>query len=656
MLPIKRVALFKHGVGHFERTGTVEGDQDIVLSFKKDQMNDVLKSLTALDYCGGTFAAMGYDSEAPLARRLSELNLTLPDKRAISEFLDRVKGTRVSVVKAGNMLTGVIMGIDEVTRAVEGGTVIEAHLALLIDGKRLARIPLLEVEELEFLDEELSLDLQRLLDLLYSGLRKEQKRLVIHARGSGSRELSLSYVTEAPQWKTTYRIVLPGASEGKPLLQGWAIVDNPTEEDWKGVTLSLVAGLPISFVHDLYTPRYQKRPEVRVKEEAAVAPPVVEAGLSMSMPAAPPSGSGAFDEKCLEEEGVYGEPAGAAKRMSAPRFMAAAAGSSVEVHTRTQEVGDLFAYEITEPVDVGRGSSALVPIVQAEADLERVAFYNAEIRKKNPMTAFRFKNTTGLFLEGGPATVFEQGQYVGEAMLESMRKAEERIVPYSVELGIVVKSEIYYRREEVTRITKSGQYIYKHYDEVKITEYEFASRLDRNVTLYVDHGFEYGTRKDTPPPVEETERFWRFMLEVPAEKTTPFKVSELQQAYESIRIPGIAYEEIVQMVSDKLISGSTRKSLEAVADQAEKIRRLEEEMTKKKQELARIDKGQERLRKNIQVLGSSTEENKLRQKYVSTLSVEEDRIDKLRSDLARQEEEHQRMYDALTRFAEELEL
>lgn len=656
MLPIKRVALFKHGVGYYERSGKVENDQDIVLSFKKDQMNDVLKSLTALDYDGGTFAAMGYDSEAPLARRMSELNLTIPDKKAISEFLDRVKGTRVSLAKANAAIEGVIMGIDEVTRVFEGQQIIDAHLAVLVDDERLMRIPLLEIEELKFLDEDLSNDLSHLLDLLHSGLRKEQKRLVIHARGSGERNVSISYVIEAPQWKTTYRIVLPGKSAEKPLLQGWAIVDNPTEEDWKAVTLSLVAGLPISFIHDLYTPRYQPRPEVRVQEEMAVAPPVVEAGMPMPAAAAAPPEAMAGDDLEYMEECLSDRPEPMATRMAPKKSMIGAAESSMEVHTHTQEVGDLFAYEITDPVDVDRGSSALVPIAQTEADLERVAFYNAEIRYDNPMTAFFFENSTGLFLEGGPVTVFEEGQYVGEAMLDSMRKNEERIVPYSVELGIKVKSNTHYRTEAVTKVSKSGQWIYKHYDEVKVTTYEIVSRLDRDVTLFLDHPFEYDTLHDTEKPEEKTDRFWRFKMDVPGDKTTEFKVGELKHAYESINIPGIAYEEIAQLVSDKLISKAVKKYLESVADRAREIYELEREMTKRREELARIDQGQERLRKNLKVLGNSTEENKLRQKYVATLTAEEDRIETLRAEIEKMEETLEQMRDALNEYVEEMKL
>jgi len=639
MLPITRVVLFKHGVGYFQRAGAVRDDQTIELSFKASQMNDVLKSLTALDYGGGTFAALSYDSEEPLERRLAELNVSIPEGGAISAFLDRLKGARVSVPRGESQLQGSVVGIEEVERTEQGAVVKDAHLAVLADEGRLVRVPLLEVEELRFLDESVQRDLRSLLDIFFSGLRKDRKRLSIQARGQGERDVSLSYVIEAPVWKTSYRIVLPGEGDDKPLLQGWALVDNTTEDDWDGVTLSLVAGLPISFIHDLYTPRYRRRPVVEVQEEAAVAPPVVEAGMRLAEEAD-------YDEE-MDEMDMLAAPVAAAapqrlmRAKMAPRArpapapsMPRAARESVQVHTRTQEVGDLFAYEITQPVDIGRSRSALVPILQTDADMERVVLYNPEIREKNPMTAFRFKNGTGLTLEGGPVTVFEGDSYVGEAMLDTMRKDEERLTPYSGELGVTVKRESHNVREDYTRVQKHGTWLYKHYRQLFVSEYSFFSRLEKPMTAYVDHRFRFKVREDTPDPVEVTDNFWRFKLELAPKKETELTVKEVSEQYESIEISGIARTAIHQMVKEELISEKVRVALEAIADLAEKIARIEEQIGKKEAAEAKLEAGQARLRENLKALGTSSEETRLRQKYVTKLTKEEERIETLRREVA----------------------
>ena len=341
MLPITRVVLFKHGVAYFQRTGDVQDNQLLELDFKASQMNDVLKSLTALDFGGGSFSALSYDSEEPLERRLQELNIRVPERGAIAAFLDLLRGARVGLPRGSETLEGVVVGIEEVARQQGEMVIREPHLALLADGGKLVRVPLLEVDELSFLDESVQRDLKALLDILFSGLRKDRKRLSIQTLGDGKRQVSLGYVVEAPVWKTSYRIILPEKTSDESLLQGWALVDNTTEDDWNAVELSLVAGLPISFVHDLYTPRYRQRPVVRVEQEAAVAPPVGEAG-AISEP------EECYDDDemdmCLEEAEAPMMRAKKSRMMppmappSPAPSRAEAARSSVQVQTRTRRI------------------------------------------------------------------------------------------------------------------------------------------------------------------------------------------------------------------------------------------------------------------------------------------------------------------------------
>src|SRR5271169_5629677 len=86
-LPVRRVVLYKNGVGYFEHLGRVRGSQDVHVDFTSAQLNDVLKSLTVLDLAGGRITGVDYNSEAPLARRLATLRLALGERPSVSEFL-----------------------------------------------------------------------------------------------------------------------------------------------------------------------------------------------------------------------------------------------------------------------------------------------------------------------------------------------------------------------------------------------------------------------------------------------------------------------------------------------------------------------------------------------------------------------------------------
>jgi hypothetical protein len=245
---------------------------------------------------------------------------------------------------------------------------------------------------------------------------------------------------------------------------------------------------------------------------------------------------------------------------------------------------------------------------------------------------------------------------VGEAMLDTMRQQDERLTPYSVELGITVKHEESHVRENYTRVAKSGTYIYKYYRQLRKTQYDFNSRLDRKVDAYLDHRFHYNVREDTPEPTEITDNFWRFKVELAPKKTTKFAVCEVSEQAESIEISGIAKAAIYQMVNEKLISEKIKVALEKIADKAEEIRDIEEEIGKKEQEEQKIEKGQKRLRENLKALGTSTEEAKLRQKYVSSLGKEEERIEKLRHEVAGLNEKLEREQDVLDDMVEKLDL
>lgn len=272
-LSIRRVVLYKHGVGYFERRGGVVGSNALHLDFKARDMNDVLKSLTVLDLSGGSVSAVSYDSTKPLEQLLAEATIRIPEDGSLTALLGQIKGARVRARVGGGQVEGAIIGLESLALAAGETSLVRPFLTLLVGGS-LRTFDVLDISELEFLDEAVRKDLEFYLATVLSSYKKDSKRMTILTSGEGEREVFVSYVLESPVWKTSYRILL---DEGEPpLLQGWALVDNTGDEDWVDVSLSLVAGLPVSFVHDLYNPRYMQRPVVEVRTEAAAAPVIPE--------------------------------------------------------------------------------------------------------------------------------------------------------------------------------------------------------------------------------------------------------------------------------------------------------------------------------------------------------------------------------------------
>ncbi|HEX4947705.1 MAG TPA: carboxypeptidase regulatory-like domain-containing protein [Blastocatellia bacterium] len=275
-LPLRRVILYKHGVGYFERLGKVNDDQQITLSFDTTQMNDVLKSLVVLDLNQGKIGAVNFDSVKPLDKRLEEFGFVLDDTNAagLTMLLGQLKGSRVEVKTATASSIGTVVGLEKRTKTQGQERSESQELVLIVEGE-LRSVPQDQIRGIKLLDTKLRGDLERYLGVLQSTVKKNARTLSISANGRGARDLFVSYVVEAPVWKTTYRVVLD--EKKKPFLQGWAVVDNVQDEDWTNVSLSLVAGMPVSFIQDLQQPRYKRRPVIAPPDEMAMTPQVAEA-------------------------------------------------------------------------------------------------------------------------------------------------------------------------------------------------------------------------------------------------------------------------------------------------------------------------------------------------------------------------------------------
>jgi hypothetical protein len=278
-LPVRRVVLYKNGVGYFEHLGHVRGNQKVLVDFTSAQLNDVLKSLTVLDLTGGRIAGVSYNSEAPLTRRLRELRLPLGEQTTLAQFLSALRGARLEVRSGGTAVSGRLLSIERKTR-ISGGTTLEVdYLTLITDAGEVRGMEIAPGTSVRIGERDLNQEVGRYLTLVASTRERDLRRMTILTTGSGDRQIYVSYISEVPVWKTTYRVVLPGKSGARPLLQGWAVVDNTVGEDWNDVELSLVAGAPQSFIQQLSQPYYVRRPVVPLPEAAALTPQTHEAAL-----------------------------------------------------------------------------------------------------------------------------------------------------------------------------------------------------------------------------------------------------------------------------------------------------------------------------------------------------------------------------------------
>jgi hypothetical protein len=281
-LPVTQVILFNSGVGHFTRSGKVEGEARVDLTFPEQDINDLIKSMTLRDLSpNGRVAAVTYDSHDPIDRTLASFAINLNNSPNLASILTQARGEQVELTLVNNPnqpgnLTGKIIGVEQQQQASKEGPAVPVSLLNLWCAEGVRAVKLGEVQRLRFTNPVIENEVRRALETLALSHDSQKKAVSLHFAGEGKRKVEVGYVVENPIWKTSYRLVL---KEGKPYLQGWAVVENPTDEDWAKVTMALVSGRPISFKMDLYNPLYVGRPTVEPELFASLRPPTYAGAL-----------------------------------------------------------------------------------------------------------------------------------------------------------------------------------------------------------------------------------------------------------------------------------------------------------------------------------------------------------------------------------------
>jgi hypothetical protein len=279
-LSLAQVILFSSGVGYFQREGTVEGNARVDLSFPAGDVNDLLKSLVLQDRGGGKVGIVSYDGTEPLEKTLRSFALDLTANPTFGQLLNQARGEKVEIVLqnvtggAPGTLTGVIVGMESQAEGTK-----EVHQLNLLCAEGVRCVPLAQVQRVRFLNGTLDAELRRALEVLAAAHNAQKRGVSLHFVGDGKRPVRVGYVVESPLWKTSYRLVMDKKT-GKLALQGWAVVENTTDEDWADVRMALVASRPISFLMDLYQPLFLPRPTVEPERFASLRPPEYQGALT----------------------------------------------------------------------------------------------------------------------------------------------------------------------------------------------------------------------------------------------------------------------------------------------------------------------------------------------------------------------------------------
>jgi hypothetical protein len=648
-LPVRRVVLYKTGVGYFEHLGNVRNRQDVAIRFTSAQLNDVLKSLTTIDMGNGQVAAISYNSIAPMEQRLGALRIPLGPNATTVDVLGALRGARLEVTAPSGVVSGRLLGVERQNRAKDGETVIDDVISLVTDGGNVRNFALTPALHVRILDNELRQEVARYLDVVGSTRDQDVRQMVISTSGSGERPLFVSYVSEVPIWKTTYRLVLRDHdSKAKPLLQGWAIIDNTIGEDWNGVELSLVAGAPQSFIQDVSQPYYGRRPTVPLPQSVLLMPQTHQGTLVANEQAtADAVAPRALNEVNRQIQGSRGGiPGGTIGGMvggvaAAPPPPPAAPTRAFDqianqsVAASAAPLGDLFEYRIKEPVTLRKNQSALVPIVSAEITAEKVALWNRAPGSGRPLRAVWLTNSSGLTLDGGSISVIDGNAFAGEGLIAALKPGERRLLSYAADIGVLVDSKSDMAPGRLVRIRARDGIVIQETEERATWIYTARSEESSPVTLIVEHRQRSGWKlTGDVTPVETTPDAYRFRVVVDPKKEATLTVREARTGETRVAINDFLDSLNSQLVVSGAGSEALQRALAPVIAKRSEVAGTERQLGSLEADLRTIVEDQQRLRENMKALRGSAEEKQLLQRYTRQLDDQENRLEALRREIA----------------------
>jgi hypothetical protein len=755
-LPARRVVLYKNGIGYFEHIGKVRGNQAITIDFTSAQLDDALKSLTALDLGNGRVTGIAYNSDAPMSQRLGLLRLPVSERTTLSELLGALRGARLEVRVGERLVSGRLLGIERRTIGSGPTQSTRDEISLVSDAGDIRTIDLNPSVSIRLAERESAEQVATYLGFLASTRAPDRRRVTIATVGAGERDLLVSYISEVPIWKTTYRIVMPPDGE-QPLLQGWAIIDNTTGADWTDVDLSLVAGAPQSFIQQLSQPRYSRRPVVQPQQGALLTPQTHDATLidgvgrlrgsvrdqsSAALPGATvrvldaqlrtvaqtaTNATGGYTIDGLAPGtyrvevalagfqtvasevsvgtgesvhdavmrvgsvaetltvtgetpfaaaggvgvgrggiagGVIGSVSGGSAGGAAGGVIGVAPASKQAAFARSQqdlqavaaprELTDLFEYRLTNSISVRRNQSALVPIINVPASIERVSLWNGRVGTQ-ALRALWLTNSSDLTLDAGTFSVVDAGAFAGEGLIEPLKPREKRLLSYAVDLGLQVDTRQGEERRLISRITFQRGVVIEQREQRSRRVYTIRNNDTTDRSVVVEHPVRPGWTLASETPAETSATAYRFKVAAPAKHSTTLVVEEKQPLESKYEITSMTDDQVAVLVRD---SGSAilQQAFTPILAKKAAIADLSARLADRQSEIEQISQDEARVRENLIALKSTSDEKRLVKRYASQLTDWEDRIVTLRRELIDLDRRRQQAQSELQQLIEQLSM
>jgi hypothetical protein len=629
-LPVTLVVLYSSGVAYFQHTGQITGSASAELRFKSAQINDVLKSLVLQDTGGGVFGTVVYPSHDPVAKTLKSFQVDLTDNPSLPALLNQLRGAVVAADLTTETLTGAILGLEKRPKPLERGSIEIWVLNLLVNGS-IRALPLESISSLTLQDPRLQQDLASALSVVSQTRDHDKKPVTLNFTGEGQRQVRIGYVVEAPVWKTSYRLILPPeGSQDSAHLQGWAIIENQTDNDWPSITLSLVSGRPISFIQELYEPTYIPRPVVHPDLFTGLRPQLYSAGLPMAPVAAAPAAVGGAGPTAAAMRSRAAVSKMAVASVPAPYVNDADFSASVNSQVQSADLGELFQFTVPN-ISLPRQRSAMIPIVTDPITTERLSIYNESVLASNPLYGIKLTNSTGKHLLQGPVTVLESSAYAGDARIDNLPPGQHRFLSYGIDLQVLIKTNLHASHAHIQTATISKGILEFSEKLLNTKAYTIDNKSPRAKTLIIEHPIEPGYNLvDTPEPMEVTSACYRLRYDIPPAIARTITVQAQSVRSRSLTLVDEFPAGLQVFIDSGGVPATVKSGLQEIITRRRTLSDFQERISTIETQVADLTSEQSRIRDNIK---TAPDNSPYQKRLLAKLNEQEDAFENLQSEL-----------------------
>lgn len=640
VLPVRSVSLYTNGVAFIELAGKVTGNALVRIDLTTAQLNDALSSLTAWDLGGGKVTGGGYHEAPNGSESLHSLLPALPPNPTQADVLRALKSKSVEVRTGKTVATGRILGVEE--RADPMLSADPRHpfmsalprpafhdvLSLVSDNGSIRTVALSPDSEVRVVGPE-GAQLTRALHLVDStGPAPEMRHLTVEDRGTGTRELHISYLTQAPAWKSTYRALFDGKDATQAKLQGFAVIDNITADDWKNVKLTLVSGAPQSFIQQLSRPLIYSRPTLPLPRPGV---PARTSGLVLEALADPLSGAASQSAgHGITQSQAFVPTKSAASGPVGDDETALPTGPAT-----TTDLGDLFEYHLAQPVTLARGQSINVPILETTIAAERVTAWSPHKQNVAPMRALYFANTTGLMLDRGTFTVLIGDAFAGEGQLDLIHPSQQSLVRYATDESIHIEEFRPWKQPEGyirTFDVRDGELtVHRRSLEERDFKIRNSSGFPATILIQITGQDRWGIEPSAKQPVETIGRLYRFKVEAKPGEETTFRFVQDHSSPKHYKLARLSEDDMKTFLRESNNDPALSALLQPFLDSRKQLAEIDRRLQRNAEAQKSAEMEEARIRSNMSALPQKADSS-LSKQYADEMSTQENKLTQLHAE------------------------